>query len=74
MLRIYSAVLRLCASLDAMLQGLMCMLDFVAIASFLCLQFIILFAFAEGFLGVAHKRRLQREGHSLLGVLRGETP
>ena len=31
-------------------------------------------AFAEGFLGVTHKRRLQREGHSLLGVLRGETP
>ena len=74
MLRIYSAVLRLCASLDAMLQGLMCMLDFVAIASFLCLQLIILLAFAEGFLGVTHKRRLQREGHSLLGVLRGETP
>ena len=73
MLRIYSAVLRLCASLDAMLQGLICMLDFVAIA-FFCLQFIILLAFAEGFLGVAHKRRLQREGHSLLGVLRGETP
>jgi hypothetical protein len=38
----------LCASLDAMLQGLICMLDFVAIASFLCLQLIILLAFAEG--------------------------
>jgi hypothetical protein len=31
-----------------MLQGLICMLDFVAIASFLCLQLIILLAFAEG--------------------------
>ena len=50
------------------------MLDFVAIASFFCLQLIILLAFVEGFLGVTHKRRLQREGHSLLGVLRGETP
>ena len=50
MLRMYSAVLRLCASLDAMLQGLICMLDFVAIV--FCLYLITLFASAVGFLGV----------------------
>ena len=50
MLRIYSAVLRLCTSLDAMLQGLMCMLDFVAIASFLCLQLIYFARFRRGVL------------------------
>ena len=56
MLRIYSAVLRLCASLDAMLQGLICMLDFVAIDTcFLGLYFIVCFSAVRkrmGFLGV----------------------
>jgi len=47
---------RLCASLDAMLQGLICMLDFVAIASFLCLQLIILLASAVGLLGVTNRQ------------------
>ena len=54
MLRMYSAVLRLCTSLDAMLQGLICMLDFVAIA-ILILLFAInytLSASVVGFLGV----------------------
>ena len=36
---------------------------------------LTLLSFAQGVLrGATHKRRLQREGHSLLWVLRGETP
>ena len=43
MLRMYSAVLRLCASLDAMLQGLICMLDFVAIVFLFTLDYFVRF-------------------------------
>ena len=49
------------------------MLDFVAIVFLFTLDYFV--RFRSGVLrGATHKRRLQREGHSLLGVLRGERP
>ena len=74
-----------------MLQGLICMLLFVAIiilfiGYYLVFGHLVIVSFASvnglsvvtnsmGVLrGATHKRRLQREGHSLLWVLRGETP
>ena len=41
MLRMYSGVLRLCASLDVMLQGLICILLFIAIVIMFFLVFTI---------------------------------
>ena len=74
-----------------MLQGLICILLFVAIiilfiGYYLVFGHLVIVSFASvnglsvvtnsmGVLrGTTHKRRLQREGHSLLWVLRGETP
>ena len=49
------------------------MLDFVAIVFLFTLDYFV--RFRSGVLrGATHKRSFQREGHSLLWVLRGETP